>query len=142
MMFMMVPSSDKYESGGLPDKEVFVEMNKFNARLQEAGVLVELNGLQPTMKGAKAKNEGGKVSITDGPFTEANEIIGGYWMLDVKSKEEVLEWAKQIPGEGWSVQIRQLYEISDFPAEVQEVFVEAGAQYPKQMPKPEESGTK
>lgn len=127
MMFMMVPKSDKYESGGLPEKEVFIEMDKFNAKLQEAGVLVELNGLQPTMKGARVRNEGGKVTVTDGPFTEANEIIGGYWMLEVKSKAEVLEWAKQIPGEGWSVQIRQVYEISDFPADVQELFAQTQA---------------
>ncbi len=124
MMFMMVPAGDKYESGGFAEKEVFEAMNKFNARLQEAGVLVDLNGLQPTMKGARVRKEGGNVSVTDGPFTEVNEIIGGYWMLDVKSREEVLEWAKQIPGESWSVQIRQLYEISDFPSEVQELFAE------------------
>lgn len=95
-------------------------MMKFNEELAKAGALISLDGLHPISKGARVAFSGGKPRVTDGPLIKAREVIGGYWMIDVKSKEEGVEWAKRVPAqEGDMIEIRQVFEESDFPPEVQ-----------------------
>ena len=120
MMFMMLPAGHRSEIGALPDAEIVGEMGRFNQELIDAGALIGLDGLQPTSKGARVSLAGGKPSVTDGPFTETNEIIGGYWMINADSRAKAIEWAKRVPGGEGVVEIRQVFEMSDFPADVQE----------------------
>ncbi|HZT34736.1 MAG TPA: YciI family protein, partial [Nitrososphaera sp.] len=94
---------------------------KYNETLQKAGVLLALDGLQPPSMGARVSFSGGKPKVIDGPFTEAKEVVGGYWMIDVKSKAEAIEWASRCPGsDNEVIEIRQVHEFADFPADVQE----------------------
>ena len=94
---------------------------KFNESLQKAGVLLALDGLHPPSTGARISFSGGKPKVTDGPFIEAKEVVGGYWMIQVKSKEEAIEWASRCPGsDNEVIELRQVREMSDFPADVQE----------------------
>ena len=96
-------------------------MMKYNESLQKAGVLLALDGLHPPSMGTRVSFSGGKPKVTDGPFTEAKEVVGGYWMIQVKSKEEAIEWASRCPGsDNEIIEIRQVQEFSDFPADVQE----------------------
>jgi len=124
MRFMMLMIPKGYESaaaGTLPDVKAIEAMRKYNEALGKAGVLLALDGLHPPSMGARVSFPGGKPKVTDGPFTEAKEVLGGYWVIDVKSKEEAIEWAKRCPGsENETIEIRQVMEISDFPADVQE----------------------
>jgi len=119
MRFMMiVRASRESEAGVMPTNEMIATMTKFNEELQKAGVLVDLSGLQPTSKGFRVKFSGGKRTIVDGPFTESKEIIAGYWVINVKSRQEALEWAKKVPapqekGEG-EIEVRQFFELEDF----------------------------
>jgi len=100
MRFMMiVKSSRNCEAGQLPSEELLAAMGEYNKALMQAGVLVDLSGLQPTSKGARVKFLGGKTTVIDGPFAETKELIGGYWIIDVKSKAEAIEWAKRVPVE-------------------------------------------
>ncbi|MEJ2502687.1 MAG: YciI family protein [Gemmatimonadota bacterium] len=126
MRFMMLMFPKGYESaepGTLPDPEGVERMNAYNKELQEAGVLLALDGLHPPSVGARVSFEGGTPSVTDGPFSEAKEVVGGYWMIDVKSRAEAIEWAKRCPGsENEVIEIRQVHEMSDFPEEVQEAL--------------------
>ena len=93
---------------------------KYNESLQKAGVLLALDGLHPPSMGARVSFEGGKPKVTDGPFAEAKEVLGGYWMIQVKSKEEALEWAKRAPmGDNEIIEVRQVQEMADFPPDVQ-----------------------
>ena len=119
-MMLMYPS-DKAETGAMPDAELVGEMMKYNEQLARAGVLLSLDGLHPSSKGARITwNEAGKPTATDGPFTEVKEVIGGYWMLQVKSREEAIEWAKRVPPrDARKVELRQVFEMTDFPADVQ-----------------------
>ena len=120
MMFMILPVDHHSETGGPWDLEMMGEMTKFNQKLIDSGALISLDGLHPTSKAARIVNARGISTVTDGPFTEAKEVIGGYWMINASSREEAIEWAKQVPdGEG-VVEIRQVFEMSDFPAELQE----------------------
>ncbi len=113
-MMLMYPGA-KAEAGGLPDPKAIASMMKYNEELTKAGVLLGLDGLQPSAKGARVRYSGGKASVTDGPFTESKELLGGYWMIQVKSRDEALEWARRIPaGEGEMVEVRQVFEMSDF----------------------------
>ena len=120
MRFMMiVKSSQDCEAGKLPGEELLAAMGEYNRELMQAGVLVDLSGLQPTSKGARVKFSGGKTTVIDGPFAETKELIGGYWIIDVKSKEEAIEWAKRAPaphGEGQEaeIEVRQFFEFTDF----------------------------
>jgi hypothetical protein len=120
MRFMMIVKSSKdCEAGQLPSEELLAAMAEYNKELMQAGVLVDLSGLQPTSKGARVKFSGGKTTVIDGPFAETKELIGGYWIIDVKSKAEALEWAKRAPaphGEGQEaeIEVRQFYELTDF----------------------------
>ena len=120
-MMLMYPGA-KAESGALPDEKLVAPMMKYNEELQKAGVLLALDGLQPTSKGARVTVHGGKKKVLDGPFTEAKELVGGYWMLQVRSRDEAIEWAKRVPlSEGEYVELRQVFEMSDFSPEVQKL---------------------
>jgi len=120
-MMLMYPGQ-KAETGVMPDSKVFEAMMKYNEELAKAGVLLALDGLQPSSKGARVRVTGGKRTIVDGPFSEAKELIGGYWLIQVRSREEALEWASRVPlAEDEMVEVRQMFELSDFPAEVQKL---------------------
>ena len=141
MMLMIPKGYEKAAPGVMPDARAVAAMMKYNESLQKAGVLLALDGLHPPSMGARVSFPGGKPKVTDGPFAEAKEVLGGYWMIQVKSKEEAIEWAKRCPASGNEViEIRQVQEFSDFPADVQE----AAAEFPelqKQSAKPTSSGT-
>jgi len=119
MRFMMiVKASKESEAGVLPTDEMIASMGRFNEELMEAGVLVDLSGLQPSSKGFRVKFAGGKRAIVDGPFTESKELIAGYWVINVKSREEAIKWANKVPapqeqGEG-EIEVRQFFELEDF----------------------------
>jgi hypothetical protein len=117
MRFMMLMYPGPYaEAGAVPDPKVFEAMMKYNEELTKAGVLLALDGLHPTSKGARVRFKAGKPTVQDGPFSEAKEVIGGYWLLQVKSREEAVEWAKRVPAlETDMVELRQVFEMSDFP---------------------------
>jgi hypothetical protein len=132
MMLMIPKGYEKAEPGAMPDAERVAEMMKYNEALQKAGVLLALDGLHPPSTGARVSFSGGKPTITDGPFAEAKEVIGGYWMIQVKSKAEALEWASRCPGsDNEVIEVRQVHEMSDFPADVQE----AAAGFPEMQSK-------
>jgi hypothetical protein len=121
MMIMLpnVPGID--EENWTPDPEAVTAMGRYNEELSKAGVLLALDGLQSPTKGARVTFAGGSPSVTDGPFAEAKELIGGYWMIEAASKEEAVEWASRCPaGDGDTIEVRQVFEMSDFPPEVQE----------------------
>jgi hypothetical protein len=124
MRFMMLMIPKGYESakpGTMPDAKDVARMMKYNQQLQKAGVLLELNGLHPPSTGARVSFTGGVASVTDGPFAEAKEVVGGYWMIQAKSREEAIEWAKRCPGsDGETIEVRQVHEMSEFPQEAQE----------------------
>ena len=120
MRFMiLVMANMDSDAGVLPDEKILTEMGKFNQQLEKAGVLLAGEGLQASSKGARVKFSGGKPKVTDGPFAESKELIGGYWMIQVKSKEEAVEWAKRAPmQDGDIIEVRQVQEIEDFPPDV------------------------
>ena len=121
MMLMIPKGYEKAEPGAMPDPKAVAAMMKYNESLQKAGVLLALDGLHPPSMGARVSFEGGKPVVTDGPFTESKEVIGGYWMIDVKSREEAIAWAKKCPASANEIiEIRQVQEMADFPADVQE----------------------
>ncbi len=124
MRFMMLMIPEGYEKaapGTMPDAKAVAAMMKYNESLQKAGVLLALDGLHPPSMGARVSFVGGKPKVTDGPFTEAKEVIGGYWMIQVKSREEALEWASRCPASNNEViEVRQVQEMADFPPDVQE----------------------
>jgi hypothetical protein len=119
-MVLMIPGDRKnVEAGVMPDEKLIAAMMKYNEDLAKAGVLLALDGLHPSSKGARIRFSGGKPTATDGPFTEAKELIGGYWLWQVKSKEEAIEWASRCPAaDGDVLEIRQVFEPSDFGPEV------------------------
>ena len=120
MMLMIPKGYEKAQPGAMPDAKAVAAMMKYNESLQKAGVLLALDGLHPPSMGARVSFSGGKPQVTDGPFAEAKEVVGGYWMIQVKSKEEAIEWAKRCPGsENEVIEVRQVQEFTDFPADVQ-----------------------
>jgi len=120
MMLMIPKGYEKAAPGTMPDAKGVEAMMKYNEELQKAGVLLGLDGLHPPSMGARVSFAGKKPTVTDGPFIETNEVLGGYWMIQVKSKEEAIEWAKRCPAsENEIIEIRQVQEFSDFPADVQ-----------------------
>jgi hypothetical protein len=123
MMLMIPKGYEKAAPGTMPEDAKAVEaMMKYNESLQKAGVLISCDGLHPPSMGARVSFPGGKPSVTDGPFIEAKECLGGYWMIEVKSKEEALAWAKRCPGsDNEVIEIRQVQELADFSADVQKV---------------------
>jgi hypothetical protein len=124
MRFMMLMIPKGYETaapGTVPDAAAVAAMMKYNESLQKAGVLLALDGLHPPSTGARVTFPGGKPKVTDGPFAEAKEVLGGYWMIQVKSREEAIEWASRCPAsENEIIEVRQVQEMSDFPPDVQE----------------------
>ncbi len=121
MMLMIPKGYEKAQPGAMPDAKAVAAMMKYNEALQKAGVLLALDGLHPPSMGSRVTFVGGKPTVTDGPFTEAKEVVGGYWMIQVKSKEEAVEWASRCPaGDNEVIELRQVQEMSDFPADVQE----------------------
>src|SRR6187397_3259142 len=123
MRFMMLVIPKGYENarpGSAPDAKAVAAMMKYNEDLQKAGVLLALDGLHPPSTGARVSFAGGKPKVTDGPFAEAKEVLGGYWMIDVKSRDEAIAWAKKCPAsENEIIEIRQVQEMEDFPPDVQ-----------------------
>ena len=124
MRFMMLMIPKGYESappGASPDAKAVAAMMKYNESLQKAGVLLALDGLHPPSMGARVSFSGGKATVSDGPFAEAKEVLGGYWMIQVRSKEEAVEWASRCPAsDNEVIEVRQVQELSDFPADVQQ----------------------
>jgi hypothetical protein len=122
MRFMIMIKADKNTEGGvLPDKKILTEMGKFNEELVKAGVMLAGEGLQASSKGARVKFSGDKRTVIDGPFTESKELIAGFWLWQVKSKEEAIEWVKRCPnptGQEGEIEIRQVFEMEDFGSEV------------------------
>jgi len=119
---VIVKADRKTEAGVMPTEQELATMGKYNQQLIDAGVMVDGAGLQPSAKGARVGFKDGKVVVTDGPFAETKELIAGYWIINVKSKAEAVEWAKKIPfqtlpndGRTPEVEIRQFFEIEDFP---------------------------
>jgi hypothetical protein len=123
MRFMMLMIPKGYETaapGTVPTPEGVAAMMRYNNELKKAGVLLALDGLHPPSMGVRVSFEGGKPKVTDGPFAEAKEVLGGYWMIQVRSREEAIEWATRIPGSpNEVVEVRQVQEFADFPPEVQ-----------------------
>ena len=123
MRFMMLLKADKRtEAGTLPTREDLEAMGRYNEALVKAGVMLDGAGLQPSSKGAKVTFQNGKAQVTDGPFAETKELIAGYWMIKVNSKEEAIEWAKQVPlaqlpgnDRAPEIELRQMFEVTDFP---------------------------
>ena len=124
MRFMMLMIPKGYEEAqpcAMPNAKAVAAMMKYNEALQKAGVLLALDGLHPPSMGARVTFSGGKPRVMDGPFTEAKEAIGGYWMIQVKSKEEAVEWASRCPAsDNEMIELRQVQDVSEFPADLQE----------------------
>jgi hypothetical protein len=128
MKFMMLIKSDKYaESGAMPSERLVAAMGKYNEELIKAGVLLAGEGLQPSSKGAKIRYADGKRTVIDGPFAEAKELIAGFWMIQVKSREEAIEWARRVPFEAGDdmphdgpgeIEVRQVFDMADFSPEL------------------------
>lgn len=140
MMLMLPKGYEKVAPGTVPDAKAVEAMMKFNEALQEAGILRALEGLHPPSAGVRVSFPGGKPKVTDGPFAETKEVVGGFWIIEVNSKEEAVAWAKRCPGsENETIEIRQVQEMSDFPPDVQkaaEGFEEMQRQLGGRSPKP------
>ena len=120
MMLMIPKGYEKAAPGTLPDAGHVAEMMQYNESLQKAGVLLALDGLHPPSMGARVSFAGGKPTVTDGPFIETHEVIGGYWLIQASSKDEAIEWAKRCPASSNEViEVRQVQEFSDFPDDIQ-----------------------
>ena len=121
-MMLMIPGGyEKAAPGTTPDAEGVAAMMEYNRSLQDAGILLALDGLHPPSEGARVSFTGGKPTVTDGPFAETKEVLGGYWMIDVKSKAEAIAWASRCPArDNEVIEIRQVFEMADFPEDVQE----------------------
>ena len=121
-MLLMIPKGyEKAAPGAMPDPKVVAAMTKYNESLKRAGVLLGLDGLHPPSMGVRVSFSGGRPLVTDGPFIETHEVIGGYWMIQVNSKAEAVQWASRCPASDNDViEVRQVQEFADFPADVQE----------------------
>jgi hypothetical protein len=124
MRFMMLMIPKGYENatpGAMPDVKAVAAMTKYNESLHKAGVMLAGEGLHPPSMGVRVTFPGGKPKVSDGPFSEAKEVLGGYWLIQVKSKEEAVEWAKRCPAsENEIIEVRQVQEFEDFPPEIQQ----------------------
>jgi hypothetical protein len=120
MRFMVfVPASPDSEAGVMPDTDALAEMTAYNEELAKAGVLLAADGLHPTSKGARVRFEGGERTVIDGPFTEAKELVAGYWIWECASREEAIEWLRRAPfGGGIEIELRQIFEAADFGEEL------------------------
>jgi hypothetical protein len=121
MRFMvLVKSDEKSEAGALPDERMLAEMAGFNEQAVEAGTMLGGDGLQPSAKGARIRYDNGKITVTDGPFAEAKELVAGYWIIKTGSLQEAIDWARRVPFQEGEVEIRQLEEVEDFPVDASE----------------------
>lgn len=121
-MMLMIPSPGnqaKIDAGALPDAEIVAAMARYNEAMMKAGVMLSADGLHPRSAGARIEFSGGKGTVVDGPYTEAKEVLGGYWMIQTKSREEAIEWALRCPEKDCVIELRRVYELSDFPEDVQ-----------------------
>ena len=136
MRFMVIVKADKdSEAGVLPSKKILADMGKFNEELVKAGVMLAGDGLQASSKGARVKFAKGKRTVIDGPFAETKELVAGFWVWQVKSKNEAIEWLKRAPFEDTEVEIRQVFETEDFGAELTPELREQEKRIGKQMAK-------
>jgi hypothetical protein len=118
MRFMILVKANKdSEAGVMPSEEMLTAMGRFNEELVNAGVMLAGEGLQPSSKGARVKFSGGKPAVTDGPFAETKELVAGYWIWQVKSRDEAIEWLKRAPFQDEEIEVRQIFEAEDFGAE-------------------------
>jgi hypothetical protein len=118
---VLIKATKDIEAGVMPDEKLLAEMGNFNEELVKAGLLLRMEGLHPSSKGRRVKFSGGKRTVIDGPFTETKELIAGYWIWQVKSMDEAVEWAKRCPnptGADGEIEIRQVFELEDFGAEL------------------------
>src|SRR5919108_424841 len=125
---MLVKATEESEAGVLPTEDMLDEMGKYNEELVKAGVMLAGEGLQPTSKGARVDFSGGKPTVTDGPFAETKELIAGFWLIQAKSKEEAIEWARRVPFDEGQIEIRQVFKLEDFGRELaarEEIDLEA-----------------
>ncbi|MFZ0412692.1 MAG: YciI family protein [Candidatus Acidiferrales bacterium] len=126
MRFMMIMMPKGYESAApdaVPSLEAIAKMRVYNESLQQAGILLGLDGLLPPSTGARVSFSEGKATVTDGPFAESKEVIGGYWIIEVRSREEAVEWAKRAPmANNDIIEVRRFLEMSDFPEDVQKAI--------------------
>jgi hypothetical protein len=119
MRFMMLMMPAVQEENWEPSQDAIEAMSTYNEELTRAGVLLALDGLQPPSKGARVTFSGGKPTVTDGPFTESKELIGGYWLIQAKSRDEAIEWAARCPGfDGDVIEVRPVYELSDYESDI------------------------
>jgi hypothetical protein len=121
---VIVPASKESEAGVLPDEKLLNQMGRFNEEMAKAGVMLAAEGLQASSKGARLKFKDGRTTVTDGPFSEAKELIAGFWLIQARSKDEAIAWMKRAPfGDGVELEIRQVFEASDFgPAATPEIL--------------------
>lgn len=127
-MLLMIPKGyEKADVDAVPSAEAVDAMMKYNDSMRKAGILLALDGLHPQRAGARVEFTGGKHIVTDGPFLETREALGGYWIINVKSKAEAVEWATRCPGDDCTIEVRQIFEMSEFPDDVQN----AAAKYPE-----------
>src|SRR5213595_2970429 len=125
MRFMVLVKANKdSEAGVLPDEKILSTMGKFNEELVKAGVMLAGEGLQPSSKGARVRFEGNKKTVIDGPFAETKELVAGFWLWQVKSKAEAIEWLKRAPFQEGEVEIRQVFEVEDFGPALKPEFKE------------------
>lgn len=138
MRFMMIVKANKdSEAGMLPTEQQLAEMGKYNEELVKAGVLLAGEGLQASAKGARVRFSGSKRTVIDGPFTETKELIAGFWLIQVRSKEEAIEWARRVPFEDGEIEIRQVFELEDFgPSAAVEHHAQLREQIAKTSAKP------
>jgi hypothetical protein len=123
MRFMMFMYPEIAEEDWTPSAEAVAAMGRYNEELRKAGVLLALDGLHPPAEGARVKfASGAEPTITDGPFAETKEVVGGYWVIQARSKEEAVEWARRCPGEHCTIEVRRVFEREDFPRDVQEAL--------------------
>lgn len=125
MRFMMFMYPEISEEEWEPSAEAVAAMSRYNEELRKAGMLLALDGLRPPADGGSVSFDGeGTATVTDGPFAEAKEVVGGYWLIQARSKEEALEWASRCPGETCRIEVRRVFEMEDFPQDVQDAAAE------------------
>ncbi len=127
MRFMMFMYPNISEDDWQPTAEAVEAMGRYNEELRKAGMLLSLDGLRPPSDGASVEFSDGGATVTDGPFAEAKEVVGGYWLIQARDKAEAVEWAKRCPGENCRIEVRRVFEMEDFPEDVQEAAREASA---------------
>jgi hypothetical protein len=135
-VMVIVPANAESEAGVMPNREILTEMTKFNEQLVKAGVMLAGEGLTPTSKGKRIKFSGGQRTVIDGPFTESKELIAGFWLWQVRSMEEAVEWIKRAPfGGGVEIELRPIFEAEDFGAELTPELREKEQRLREQMAK-------